>query len=184
MKITQTFFGCVHLIDIPRYQDERGWFSESQHQQQYASLFNMPEPVFVQSNISQSKQNVLRGLHTQINHPQGKLIQVLQGKIYDVFVDIRPQSAHFKQWQAVVLDSEKSQQLWIPPGFAHGFLSLAENTTILYHCTNYYAPNDQLSILWDDNDLDIDWPLFNQAPVMSEKDLLGMSLKEFVTCVS
>ena len=184
MNIVQSFFDGVHLIDIPRYHDTRGWFSESQHQQQYAQLLNTEAPIFLQSNVSHSHQGVLRGLHAQLKQPQGKLIQVLNGEIYDVFVDIRQQSPSFGQWQSVHLSANESQQLWLPPGFAHGFLALSNNTTVLYHCSDYYAANDQITLIWNDTDLNIDWPLSGQTPLVSDKDQMGMTLQELQTCVS
>ena len=182
MNIVQTFFDCVHLIETPRYHDERGWFTESLHQQNYSKLLGIPEPIFVQSNISHSHRNVLRGLHAQLQQPQGKLIQVLQGKVYDVFVDIRTSSKTYGHWHAVVLDALKNQQLWLPPGFAHGFLTLENNTTMLYHCSDYYAPNDQITVIWNDENINIDWPL-NSSPIISAKDQTGMTLKELEKCV-
>ena len=137
MQISETFFNCVHLLDVPRYPDERGWFSESQHQQQYADLLQLEAPVFVQSNVSHSHINVLRGMHAQLTHPQGKLIQVLSGEIYDVFVDLRPDQISFGKWHGVRLSAQKSQQLWIPAGFAHGFLTLAQETTNVRRCFMY-----------------------------------------------
>lgn len=184
MQIKQTFLNAVHLLDVPRYLDNRGWFSESQHQQDYAQLLGTSSPVFVQSNVSYSNLGVLRGLHAQRQHPQGKLIQVLSGEIFDVFVDIRPKSPTFGQWHGVTLSAAHSQQLWIPPGFAHGFLTLAEQTVVLYHCSDYYAPNDQITLRWNDADVNIRWPDLGHEPILSDKDQAGMTLKELQTCVS
>ena len=184
MKINQTFFDVVHLIDVPRFPDDRGWFSESLHQQQYADLLDLSTPAFVQSNISHSHINVLRGMHAQLTRPQGKLIQVLSGEIYDVFVDLRPKQTSFGQWHGVRLSAQKSQQLWIPAGFAHGFLTLAQDTTVLYHCTDYYVPNDQVTLLWNDLDINIQWPIGYASPILSSKDQAGMTLKEYIKCAS
>lgn len=184
MQIKQTFFNSVHLLDLPRHEDSRGWFSESQHQQAYAKLLNNPEFACVQSNVSASKQYALRGLHAQIQHPQDKLIQVLSGSVYDVFVDIRPNSPTIGQWDSVLLSEQCSQQLWIPRGFAHGFLALAPNTIVLYHCSHYYVPNDQLTLLWNDVDLNINWPLGDHLPILSEKDQAGMLFKDYLKCAS
>ena len=184
MQISETFFDCVHLLDVPRYPDKRGWFSESQHQQQYADLLQLEAPVFVQSNVSHSHINVLRGMHAQLTRPQGKLIQVLSGEIYDVFVDLRPDQASFGKWHGVRLSAQKSQQLWIPAGFAHGFLTLAQDTTVLYHCSDYYVPNDQVTLLWNDPDINIQWPISHVNPVLSPKDQAGMTLKEYIKCAS
>ena len=187
MHTSTCFFDAVYLLDVPRYQDERGWFSESLKQKPYAELLNLApsnnEP-FVQSNVSHSKLNVLRGLHAQIQHPQGKLIQVLSGRVFDVFVDIRRGSPTFGQHQHVVLDASLSQQLWIPPGFAHGFLTLADDSIVLYHCTDYYHAHDQVTLLWNDGDVNIEWPHTGHHPILSDKDALGISLKELASCVS
>ena len=184
MKINQTFFDVVHLIDVPRFPDDRGWFSESLHQQQYADLLDLSTPAFVQSNISHSHINVLRGMHAQLTRPQGKLIQVLSGEIYDVFVDLRSDQASFGKWHGIQLSAQKSQQLWIPAGFAHGFLTLAQDTTVLYHCTDYYVPNDQITLLWNDTDTNIQWPIGCASPILSSKDQAGMTLKEYIKCAS
>ena len=184
MQIKQTFFDVVHLIDVPRFPDERGWFSESLHQQQYADLLDLSTPAFVQSNVSHSHTHVLRGMHAQLTRPQGKLIQVLSGEIYDVFVDLRPKQASFGQWHGIRLSAQKSQQLWIPAGFAHGFLTLAQDTTVLYHCTDYYVPNDQITLLWNDTDTNIQWPIGCASPILSSKDQAGMTLKEYIKCAS
>ena len=184
MQINQTFFDVVHLIDVPRFPDERGWFSESLHQQQYADILGLSTPAFVQSNISHSHTHVLRGIHAQLTRPQGKLIQVLSGEIYDVFVDLRPDQASFGQWHGIQLSAQKSQQLWIPAGFAHGFLTLAQDTTVLYHCTDYYVPNDQITLLWNDKDTNIQWPIGCASPILSSKDQAGMTLKEYIKCAS
>ena len=184
MQINQTFFDVVHLIDVPRFPDERGWFSESLHQQQYADLLQLEAPVFVQSNVSHSHTHVLRGMHAQLTRPQGKLIQVLSGEIYDVFVDLRTDQASFGKWHGVRLSAQKSQQLWIPAGFAHGFLTLAQETTVLYHCSDYYVPNDQVTLLWNDPDINIQWPTSHVNPVLSPKDQAGMTLKEYIKCAS
>ena len=184
MQINQTFFDVVHLIDVPRFPDERGWFSEALHQQQYADLLGLSTPAFVQSNVSHSHTHVLRGMHAQLTRPQGKLIQVLSGEIYDVFVDLRPKQASFGKWHGIRLSAQESQQLWIPAGFAHGFLTLAQDTTVLYHCTDYYVPNDQITLLWNDTDTNIQWPIGCASPILSSKDQAGMTLKEYIKCAS
>ncbi len=125
--------------------------------------------MFVQENHSQSSHNVLRGLHYQIRQPQGKLVRAIQGSIFDVAVDIRPDSPTFGQWAAELLSAENRRQMWIPPGFAHGFLVMSERAEVLYRLTAYYAPQQQRSIRWDDPALAIDWPL-SQPPLLSAKD--------------
>src|SRR5690606_1685568 len=140
---------------------------------------------FVQNNRSYSRQGVLRGLHYQIAHPQGKLVQVSQGKVFDVAVDLRPDSPTFGQWDGLMLAAEPvaSQeqgmlvlsQLWIPPGFAHGFLVLSESATVEYQCTDYYHPDDEACLRWDDPEVGIDWPGDN--PILSERDRQGHTLK-------
>ena len=125
---------------------------------------------FVQDNQSKSQQKTLRGLHYQLNYPQDKLVRVLSGEIFDVVVDLRKQSKTFGQWVGVNMSADNRKQLWVPGGFAHGFYVLSESAEMVYKCTDYYHPEDDLSLLWSDSELAIDWPLLDDQPLLSEKD--------------
>ena len=149
------------------FSDERGFFLETFHAERYASQAGITLP-FLQDNHSHSSQGVLRGLHYQINKPQGKLVRVVRGKVYDVAVDIREDSPTFGQWEAVILSEENKIQFWVPPGFAHGFLVLSKTADFEYKCTDYYDSSDEGSILWNDPDLNIAWP--TDIPTLSRKD--------------
>lgn len=164
----------VLLITPTVYHDERGFFMESFNQR----LFNQRVPgtaAFVQDNHSQSNQGVIRGLHYQTSQPQGKLVRVLQGRIYDVVVDLRPSSATFTHWLGYELTAQSQQQLWVPPGFAHGFLTLTTSSNVFYKTTDYYHPASEHCIVWNDPELAIEWPL-QQPPILSEKDQQGSTL--------
>lgn len=150
------------------------------HQQKYCA--NAIEDVFVQINQSRSRRGVLRGLHYQVTQPQGKLVSVVQGKIFDVAVDLRRGSDTFGRWIGEYLSSQNSKQLWIPPGFAHGFLSLEEDSRVIYMCTDFYAPKHERTIQWNDPDIAIDWPLADiEVPMLSEKDANGLPLRRAET---
>ena len=166
MEATKTDLQEVILITPRIWQDSRGFFLESFNMERFA-IAGLPTQ-FVQDNHSRSKANVLRGLHYQLDKPQGKLVSVIRGKIFDVAVDIRRGSPTFGKSVAVLLDDVKRQCLWIPPGFAHGFCALSEDVDVLYKCTNYYDPHSEKGILWDDPLLGIHWPV--HSPVLSEKD--------------
>lgn len=159
------------LIQPQIYSDERGFFFESFNQEKFNNLLGK-NIHFVQDNHSCSCKSVLRGLHYQVNEPQGKLIRVASGVIYDVAVDIRRTSPHFGHWVGVELSAAQHTQLWIPEGFAHGFLVLSETAEILYKTTRYYAPQYEQSILWNDRKLNISWPI-EGPPILSEKDKAG-----------
>lgn len=173
LPVHDTALPDVKLIDLRVFHDERGYFLESFQAQRYETLLGLESP-FVQDNYSHSKRHVLRGLHFQSRHPQGKLLRVVQGEVYDVTVDMRPASCTFGQWQGLVLSNAKPQQLWIPPGFAHGFVVLSDEASIEYKCTDYYHPEDELCLSWDDPELAIDWPVSH--PVLSAKDQQGQTL--------
>lgn len=160
---------CVH-------SDERGFFLESFNQQSFKNATGL-EAQFVQDNHSRSAHNVLRGLHYQVRRPQGKLVRVVQGHIFDVAVDIRSLSPTFGQWLGVELRGDLPRQLWIPPGFAHGFQVLSQSADVLYKTTDYYQPNDEACIAWDDPTIGVRWPL--KSPILSPKDTQGAS---FGTC--
>ncbi len=147
--------------------DRRGFFMETWRADRYAEALT-PSLEFVQDNQSCSRQGVLRGLHFQTRKPQGKLVRCLSGAVYDVIVDLRNGSAHYGQWLGVTLDNEKHQQLWVPPGFAHGFLVLSQEAHIAYRCTDYYDPGGESGLRWDDPEVNIQWPIEN--PMVSAKD--------------
>ena len=167
MNIIQTKLpGCV-VIEPKVFGDERGFFLETFHVSRYEQLLGISTP-FVQDNYSRSSKHVLRGLHFQKMKQQGKLVRVVRGEVYDVAVDIRKESPTFGQWESIILSEENKKQMWIPPGFAHGFLVLSESADFEYKCTDYYDPSDEGSILWNDSDLNVSWP--EVKPLISEKD--------------
>ncbi len=164
----------VVLVKPRVFGDPRGFFTETYHARRYAE--GGIGEAFVQDNFSFSRQYVLRGLHYQLRHPQGKLVYAIQGQIFDVAVDIRRGSTTFGQWEGHVLTGENHFQLYIPPGFAHGFVVLSETATVMYKCTDLYTPNDEFGIRWDDPVLNIDWPVTD--PLLSEKDAILPTLAE------
>jgi dTDP-4-dehydrorhamnose 3,5-epimerase len=166
----------VILLEPKVFGDERGFFFESFNQKVFNDLIGR-EITFVQDNHSRSAKNVLRGLHYQIEQPQGKLVRVIEGEIFDVAVDIRRSSKTFGKWVGEVLSAENKKQLWIPEGFAHGFLVLSNTTEVLYKATNYYAPASERSIFWSDPDINVDWPTGASQPRLSIKDMQGLSLR-------
>ena len=167
MNVIQTKLKDCVIIEPKVFGDERGFFLETFQAYRYADVVGINLP-FVQDNHSRSSKGVLRGLHFQKTKPQGKLVRVVRGVVYDVAVDIRQGSPTFCQWEAVVLSEENKTQLWVPPGFAHGFVVLSDTADFEYKCTDYYDPSDEASILWNDPDLNIPWPIDN--PTLSEKD--------------
>jgi len=176
MMATPTPIPDVLLLTPRVFGDDRGFFFESYNQKTLADVAGVTAP-FVQDNHSRSSQNVLRGLHYQIRQPQGKLMRAIAGEIFDVAVDIRRSSPTFGRFTARKLSAENKRMLWIPPGFAHGFLVLSESAEVLYKTTDYYAPDHERTLLWNDPDLAIPWPLAGH-PILSEKDKNGMPLKE------
>ena len=176
MQVVQTAIPEVLILEPQVFGDERGFFFESFNQQKFESLTGV-KANFVQDNHSKSAVNVLRGLHYQIQQPQGKLVRVVAGEVFDVAVDLRRQSKTFGKWVGVVLSGENKRQLWVPPGFAHGFVVLKDGTEFLYKTTDYYAPQHERCIRWNDPEIGIQWPLAGE-PVLSAKDQLGLSLSE------
>jgi len=168
MKIQPLDIPDVIRIDPTVYGDDRGFFYESFNQAQFDAAVGR-HITFVQDNHSKSTKGVLRGLHYQIEHPQGKLVRVTQGKVFDVAVDLRRKSPSFGRWVGEVLSEENKRQLWIPEGFAHGFLVLSENAQFLYKTTDYYHPEHERSIIWNDAALGIEWPVEGEV-VLSRKD--------------
>ena len=167
MNVIKTKLKDCVIIEPKVFGDERGFFLETFQADRYADLASISLP-FVQDNHSRSSRGVLRGLHFQKTKPQGKLVRVVRGEVYDVAVDIRQGSPTYGQWEAVILSEENKTQFWVPPGFAHGFVVLSETADFEYKCTDYYDPSDEGSLLWNDPDLNIPWPIDN--PKLSEKD--------------
>ena len=179
MKATPLAIPDVILIEPKVFGDERGFFFESFNQTQFEQAIGK-SVQFVQDNHSRSARNVLRGLHYQIQQPQGKLVRVVQGEVFDVAVDLRKSSKTFGQWVGEILSAENKRQLWIPEGFAHGFVVLSETAEFLYKTTDYYAPAFERSILWNDPATGIRWPI-NDAPQLSGKDQQGKLLAQAET---
>jgi dTDP-4-dehydrorhamnose 3,5-epimerase len=166
LRFRPTELPDVILVEPDVHRDQRGFFLETYHARKYAEG-GVPGP-FVQDNHSRSVQGTLRGLHAQGEHPQGKLVRAVEGEMFDVAVDIRPSSPTFGRWVGVRLSGENFRQLYIPPGFAHGFCVLSEVVHVEYKCTDFYRPEDEIGIAWDDPEIGITWPL--SQPVISAKD--------------
>jgi len=174
MKVLTTELPGVVLIEPTVYRDQRGFFLETYHAGKYRAAG--VEGIFVQDNHSHSVRGTVRGLHAQRRHPQGKLVRVLRGEIFDVAVDIRPSSPSFRRWVGVRLSAESFRQMYIPPGFAHGFCVLSETADVEYKCTELYDPADEVGILWNDPELGITWPV--REPILSQKDRAAPRLAE------
>ena len=177
MQITPTKIPEVLAIEPRVFQDERGFFLESFNQQAFDEATGTSH-AFVQDNHSSSSANILRGLHYQIQNAQGKLVRAVVGSIYDVAVDIRQGSPTFGKAVGKILSAENKKQLWIPPGFAHGFYVLSDTADVLYKATDFYSPEHERSIVWNDPDLKIQWPTAGKEPVLSSKDAAADRLKE------
>lgn len=174
MKIIPTSLPDVIILEPTLHGDHRGFFLETWRESTFETI--APGVKFVQDNHSKSGKGILRGLHYQLTQPQGKLVRVVSGEIYDVAVDMRRGSASFGQWVGVTLSADNHRQLWVPPGFAHGFLVTSESAEMVYKCSDYYAPQDEHSLLWNDPALSIAWPLAGLGlaePVLSAKDREG-----------
>ena len=176
MNILTTSLPGVLVIEPDVHRDGRGFFLETYHHKKYREA-GIPV-AFMQDNYSRSTQGTLRGLHAQIQHPQGKLIRVSQGEVFDVAVDIRRGSPTFSQWVGVTLSGENFKQIYIPPGFAHGFCVISETADLEYKCSDLYDPNDEIVIAWKDSVINIDWPI--RTPVLSKKDRDALCLDEQV----
>jgi dTDP-4-dehydrorhamnose 3,5-epimerase len=175
MQFIKTGLLDVILIQPEVFEDERGFFLENYRKDRFSAAGIHVD--FVQDNHSASAKGVLRGLHYQIRQPQGKLVRVVVGEVFDIAVDLRRSSPSFGRWFGVTLSAKKKNQLWVPPGFAHGFYVTSENAQILYKATDYYAPDWERSLLWNDPALGIDWPLTgSQLPTLSSKDAKGVLL--------
>ena len=175
MKVTSTPIPEVLIIEPKVFGDARGFFYESFNQKVFNEVTGLNE-TFVQDNLSRSSHNVLRGLHYQVQNPQGKLVQIMAGEIFDVAVDLRQSSPSFGRWVATTLSAANRLQHWIPPGFAHGFLVTSASADVLYKTTGYYAPEHERAIRWNDAAIGIQWPMQAQ-PVLSAKDLQAGPLK-------
>lgn len=175
MKLIQTGLQDAFVIEPQVFGDARGFFMESWNRRTFAQLGL--DLDFVQDNHSRSQRGVLRGLHYQLRQPQGKLVRVVSGSVFDVAVDLRRASPTFGRWAGVELSAHNQRMFWVPPGFAHGFLVLSESADFLYKATDYYAPEHERSILWNDPDLAIDWPLAGATPLLAAKDASGIAFK-------
>lgn len=174
--VIQTKLPEVLILEPKVFGDERGFFFESFNQRDFQQATGL-DVAFVQDNHSKSSKGVLRGLHYQIQHPQGKLVRVTQGAVFDVAVDLRRTSSNFGQWVGIELSADNKRQLWIPPGFAHGFLVTSDSAEFLYKTTNYWYPEYERSLLWNDSILAIQWPLAGEMPKLARKDAEGRGLK-------
>ena len=180
MKIIPTELADVLLIEPKVFGDARGFFFESFNQQAFQAATGVTAP-FVQDNHSRSAKGVLRGLHYQIEQAQGKLLRVVRGKVFDVAVDLRRSSPDYGKWVGVELSEDNQRQLWVPPGFGHGFLTLSDSADFLYKTTDYYAPQFERCVTWNDPSIGIDWPLDGMIPALSGKDQAGFSLAQAET---
>jgi dTDP-4-dehydrorhamnose 3,5-epimerase len=178
MKVIGTDIPEILLLEPRVFADERGYFLESWNERTFRNLVKL-DIRFVQDNESRSAHGVLRGLHYQIKQPQGKLVRVPRGSVFDVAVDLRRSSPYFGRWIGIELCEDNHRQLWIPPGFAHGFLVRSEVAEVLYKTTDYYSPEDERCLIWNDPDVAIKWPL-DHEPVLSAKDRLGVSFNKLV----
>lgn len=176
MKATPLAIPDVVLLEPRVFGDDRGFFFESFNERQFVQAIGR-SVTFVQDNHSRSVKNVLRGLHYQVKCPQGKLVRVAQGEVFDVAVDVRKNSSTFGQWVGEILSAENKKQLWIPEGFAHGFVVLSEYAEFLYKTTDYWAPEYERCIVWNDPSISINWPL-QQEPLLSAKDKTGLLLNQ------
>ncbi|WP_218310915.1 dTDP-4-dehydrorhamnose 3,5-epimerase [Alteromonas antoniana] len=173
MQVTETKIPCVKVVEPRVFGDERGFFMETFRADWFRE--NCADVEFVQDNHSKSGKGTLRGLHYQLEHTQGKLVRVTQGEVFDVAVDMRKTSATFGQWVGVMLSEENKRQLWVPAGFAHGFYVTSEYAEFVYKCTDYYHPESEVSVRFDDPSLKIDWRLNGRAPNLSAKDEKGVA---------
>jgi len=177
VKVTETKLAGVLILEPQVYRDERGYFLETYNQKRYASVPGL-DVQFVQDNHSRSKKNVLRGLHFQKRRPQGKLIRVVTGHVWDVAVDIDRDSPTFRHWVGAHLKDDNQLQFYIPPGYAHGFCVLSESADLEYKCTEFYDPGDEVGVSWNDPELNIQWPV--RTPVLSSRDAANPSLRSVV----
>lgn len=176
MKILETNIPEVKVVEPNLFEDDRGFFMETWNARRFADAGLALD--FVQDNHSKSVSGVLRGLHYQLNNPQGKLVRVIRGRVYDVAVDLRRSSKSFGAYVGVELSSENKRMLWVPPGFGHGFLTLEDNTEFVYKCTGFYDPSDEHCLIWNDPSVAIAWPDLAASPALSSKDAAGLTLHD------
>ena len=176
MRILPANIPGLLIAEPDVYGDDRGFFTETWHRDRYAEMGI--DRVFVQDNLSRSVKGALRGMHFQIRHPQAKLVQAISGELFDVAVDLRPDSPTFGKWEGVVLSDKNMRQLYIPEGFAHGFCVLSDTALFSYKCTDFYAPGDEGGLLWSDPDIGIEWPV--NEPILSDKDRVHPRLKDLI----
>ncbi|QUX94136.1 dTDP-4-dehydrorhamnose 3,5-epimerase [Marinomonas sp. CT5] len=176
MNVIKTNIDGAVIIEPKVFGDERGFFLETFQATRYQEMAGIDLP-FVQDNHSRSSKNVLRGLHFQKTKPQGKLVRVVRGEVFDVIVDIRKGSSTYGQWTGVTLSEENKSQLWVPPGLAHGFVVLSDTADFEYKCTDYYDPSDEGCLIWNDPDVGVEWPT-GIEPILSAKDQVGLRLNE------
>jgi len=179
MKVSDTNLNGVLIVEPAVFGDDRGFFTESWNKDKFNGLIGY-DVNFVQDNHSKSQKGILRGLHFQAKHAQSKLVRVVSGSVYDVVVDLRENSATFGKWFGIVLSAENKKQLWIPKGFAHGFVSLEEDTEFLYKCDEFYFPEFEYSLKWDDKSINIDWSIISEfeSIILSAKDKDGLSFND------
>lgn len=177
MNVLKTSLNDCLVIEPEVFGDERGFFYETFQAKKYSELAGI-NMNFVQDNHSRSSKGVLRGLHFQKQNPQGKLVRVVKGEVFDVAVDLRKSSSTYKKWTSVILSEENKKQFWVPPGFAHGFLVQSEYADFTYKCTEYYDPSDEGCIIWDDKELNISWPIEN--PILSNKDAKAQTIESLI----
>lgn len=178
MKVIDTDISDLKIIEPQVFGDERGFFMETWNQMRFEALVTGKPTIFVQDNHSKSKKGILRGLHYQTKNTQGKLVRVISGEVFDVAVDIRKNSSTYGKWVGVYLSAENKRQFWIPEGFAHGFYVTTEEAEFAYKCTDYYNPQAEISIKWDDEKLSIKWPISEEEIVLSKKDQNALSLDD------
>ncbi|ELP9499540.1 MULTISPECIES: dTDP-4-dehydrorhamnose 3,5-epimerase [Vibrio harveyi group] len=178
MNVIDTNIPDVKIIEPRVFGDERGFFMETWNHKQFEEQVTGKPTNFVQDNHSKSKKGILRGLHYQIENTQGKLVRVVAGEVFDVAVDIRKDSPTYGQWVGVYLSSDNKRQLWVPEGFAHGFFVTSDEAEFVYKCTDYYNPKAEVSLAWDDDVINIDWPIAEVTPLLSEKDKKGISFSQ------
>ena len=175
MKITKTKLKDCFVITPISHKDERGYFQETYHEIKYSDLLPV-NTRFVQDNLSKSKKNVIRGIHFQSKNPQGKLVRVVKGEVFDVAVDLRSDSPTFGDYHSEILNSENFRQIWLPEGFGHAFMTLSNEAILEYKCTDFYNADFEHTIIWNDKELDIKWP--NRKPIISAKDSLGLKFTD------
>jgi len=180
MKVVNTNIPEVKIIEPSVFGDDRGFFMETWQQRKFEEEVAFQTCQFVQDNHSKSKKGILRGLHYQTENTQGKLVRVVSGEVFDVAVDVRKKSPTFGQWVGVYLSADNKHLFWVPAGFAHGFYVTSESAEFVYKCTDYYNPNSEHSILWNDPVLNIDWPIINGDIQLSEKDANGVLFNDAI----